>query len=94
LHILRTYLEFLEANLTSDKKFNIPACNIQFFQIQGFCVKYEKPENSTFRPDIDAGRGWSGSMTFCVIVIIPYQLGRTEAFEQICVLQGAGHCGV
>jgi hypothetical protein len=24
-NVVRTYLEFLEANLTSDKKFNIPA---------------------------------------------------------------------
>ncbi len=28
VHILRTYLEFLEANLTSDKKFNIPASTV------------------------------------------------------------------
>ena len=27
------------------------------------CLTYGKPGNSNFRPDIDAGRDWSGSMT-------------------------------
>jgi hypothetical protein len=34
LQIVRTDLEFLEANLTSDKKFNIPACYLETLIIQ------------------------------------------------------------
>jgi hypothetical protein len=36
LHILRTYLEFREADLTSDGKFNIYASRMENLKIQGF----------------------------------------------------------
>jgi len=36
LHILRTYVEFLEADLTSDGKFNIYASNMENLKIQPF----------------------------------------------------------
>jgi hypothetical protein len=35
-HIVRTYLEFLEADLTSNGKFTITACNMENLKIQGF----------------------------------------------------------
>jgi len=54
LQIVRTYLEFLEADPDLE------------WEIQYSCPEYGKLGNSIFRPDIDAGRGWSGSMTFCV----------------------------
>ena len=36
LQMLRTYLEFREADLTSDGKFNIHASNMENLNIQGF----------------------------------------------------------
>ena len=36
LHILRTNLEYLEADLTSDGKLNIYASNMENLKIQGF----------------------------------------------------------
>jgi hypothetical protein len=36
LHILRTNLEFLQADLTSDGKFNIYASNMEILKIQPF----------------------------------------------------------
>jgi hypothetical protein len=36
LHMLRTYLEFLEADLTSDGKFNIDASHMENLKIQPF----------------------------------------------------------
>jgi len=48
-----THLEFLEAYLTSDGKFNIPAYTIEFFQFQGFCVLYLFPASLAILEDLN-----------------------------------------